>query len=63
MHSIIYFFNIASTDSDASLLNIRDEDENYFILEQLQPYSGLAYWIWLGLFYDAEGMLEVIYWL
>ncbi|KAM3853748.1 lymphocyte antigen 75 [Vipera latastei] len=44
-------------NSDASLLNIRDEDENYFILEQLQPYSGLAYWIWLGLFYDTEDNL------
>lgn len=57
------FFLIASTDSNALLLNIRDEDENDFILEQFQSFSGLVRWMWLGLLYDTDGMLEIIYWL
>ncbi|KAK9410660.1 LY75: Lymphocyte antigen 75 [Crotalus adamanteus] len=42
---------------DASLLNIRDEDENDFILEQFQSFSGLAQWMWLGLLYDTKDNL------
>nr|XP_020654043.1 lymphocyte antigen 75 [Pogona vitticeps] len=42
-------------NSNASLLNIRDEHENDFIVEQLHPFSGLAQWLWLGLIYKAEG--------
>lgn len=58
-----FIFLIASTDSNASLLNIRDEDENDFILEQFQSFSGLVRWMWLGLVYDTDGMLEILYWL
>uniref|UniRef100_A0A8C5SS48 Lymphocyte antigen 75 n=1 Tax=Laticauda laticaudata TaxID=8630 RepID=A0A8C5SS48_LATLA len=41
--------------SNASLLSIRDEDENDFILEQFQSFSGLVQWMWLGLIYDTDG--------
>ncbi|XP_060543969.1 lymphocyte antigen 75 [Pantherophis guttatus] len=41
-------------NSNASLLNIRDEDENDFILEQFQSFSGLVQWMWLGLVYDTD---------
>ncbi|XP_026530150.1 lymphocyte antigen 75-like [Notechis scutatus] len=44
-------------NSNASLLSIRDEDENDFILEQFQSYSGLVQWMWLGLIYDTDGNL------
>ncbi|XP_053263883.1 lymphocyte antigen 75 isoform X3 [Podarcis raffonei] len=39
---------------NASLLTIRDEDENSFVVEQLHSFSGLARWLWLGLIYDAD---------
>ncbi|XP_061464651.1 lymphocyte antigen 75 [Rhineura floridana] len=39
---------------NSSLLTVRDEDENNFVLEQLQYFSGLAQWLWLGLIYDAN---------
>uniref|UniRef100_A0A8C6Y530 Lymphocyte antigen 75 n=1 Tax=Naja naja TaxID=35670 RepID=A0A8C6Y530_NAJNA len=44
--------------SNASLLSIGDEDENDFILEQFQAFSGLVQWMWLGLTYDTDGNLK-----
>uniref|UniRef100_A0A2D4HWA4 Lymphocyte antigen 75 n=1 Tax=Micrurus lemniscatus lemniscatus TaxID=129467 RepID=A0A2D4HWA4_MICLE len=44
-------------NSNASLLSIRDEDENDFILEQFQSFSGLVQWMWLGLIYETDGKL------
>ncbi|XP_063174385.1 lymphocyte antigen 75 [Candoia aspera] len=44
-------------NSNASLLNIRDEDENDFVVEQFQFFRGLAQWMWLGLIYDTKGNL------
>uniref|UniRef100_A0A8D2L7R1 Lymphocyte antigen 75 n=1 Tax=Varanus komodoensis TaxID=61221 RepID=A0A8D2L7R1_VARKO len=41
-------------NSNASLLIIRDEYENDFVVEQLQSFSGLAHWLWLGLVYEAD---------
>ncbi|KAM4626507.1 lymphocyte antigen 75 [Discoglossus pictus] len=38
---------------DAYVLSIRDEDENAFVFDQLQPYSALANWVWLGIVYDT----------
>lgn len=58
-----FIFLIVSTDSNASLLSIKDEDENDFILEQFESFSGLVQWMWLGLVNDTDGMLEVVYWL
>ncbi|XP_039349521.1 lymphocyte antigen 75 [Mauremys reevesii] len=37
---------------DAFVLNIRDEEENNFVVEQLHSFSGLATWVWLGVIYD-----------
>ncbi|KAF7248235.1 Lymphocyte antigen 75 [Varanus komodoensis] len=48
------FLKTSSTDSNASLLIIRDEYENDFVVEQLQSFSGLAHWLWLGLVYEAD---------
>ncbi|KAG8125017.1 hypothetical protein E2320_020310, partial [Naja naja] len=45
-------------NSNASLLSIGDEDENDFILEQFQAFSGLVQWMWLGLTYDTDGNLK-----
>ncbi|KAM3917550.1 lymphocyte antigen 75 [Leptodactylus fuscus] len=39
---------------DAYVLSIRDEDENTFVFNQLQPYADLARWVWLGLVYDSS---------
>ncbi|ETE69553.1 Lymphocyte antigen 75, partial [Ophiophagus hannah] len=44
-------------NSNASLLSIKDEDENDFILEQFQSFSGVVQWMWLGLIYDTDGNL------
>ncbi|XP_041936044.1 lymphocyte antigen 75 isoform X1 [Alosa sapidissima] len=37
---------------DAVLLTIRDEDENAFLREKLQPLKDLAFFVWLGLYKD-----------
>ncbi|XP_077128977.1 lymphocyte antigen 75 [Ranitomeya variabilis] len=39
---------------DAFVLSIRDEDENTFVFNHLQPYVDLAKWVWLGLIYDRN---------
>ncbi|OCT63514.1 hypothetical protein XELAEV_18044613mg [Xenopus laevis] len=39
---------------DACVLNIRDEDENNFVINQLQPYKDLVSWVWLGMYYDVN---------
>lgn len=39
---------------DAYVLSIRDEDENTFVFNHLQPYADLAKWVWLGLLYDSN---------
>ncbi|XP_062972567.1 lymphocyte antigen 75 [Elgaria multicarinata webbii] len=39
---------------NAYLLNIRNEDENDFVVEHLNTFSGLAQWLWLGLIYGAD---------
>ncbi|KAG8559856.1 hypothetical protein GDO81_017477 [Engystomops pustulosus] len=41
-------------DPDAYVLSIRDEDENQFVFNHLQPYTDLAKWVWLGLVYDEK---------
>nr|DBA19768.1 TPA: hypothetical protein GDO54_015546 [Pyxicephalus adspersus] len=38
---------------DAYALNIRDEEENWFIINELQSYVDLAKWVWLGIRYDG----------
>ncbi|XP_062825880.1 lymphocyte antigen 75 isoform X1 [Anolis carolinensis] len=38
---------------NASLLSIKDEGENNFVVEQLHAFSGLAQWLWLGLLYES----------
>ncbi|XP_025055752.1 lymphocyte antigen 75, partial [Alligator sinensis] len=44
---------------DAFVLNIRDEEENNFVVEQLRSLGGLATWVWLGLIYDdADNFLK-----
>ncbi|XP_077176073.1 lymphocyte antigen 75 [Paroedura picta] len=42
---------------NASVLSIKNEKENIFVAEQLQTFSGLAHWVWLGLFYDENDTL------
>uniref|UniRef100_A0A8D0HCU8 Lymphocyte antigen 75 n=1 Tax=Sphenodon punctatus TaxID=8508 RepID=A0A8D0HCU8_SPHPU len=44
-------------NQDAFVLNIRDENENNFVTEQLQAFSGLATWVSLGVVYDASDNL------
>ncbi|XP_040296244.1 lymphocyte antigen 75 [Bufo bufo] len=39
---------------DAFVLSIRDEDENMFVFNHIQPYADLAKWVWLGLLYDSS---------
>ncbi|KAM4023825.1 lymphocyte antigen 75 [Anomaloglossus baeobatrachus] len=39
---------------DAYVLSIRDEDENTFVFNHLQPYADLAKGVWLGLLYDSS---------
>ncbi|XP_075685462.1 lymphocyte antigen 75 isoform X2 [Rhinoderma darwinii] len=43
---------------DAYALSIRDEDENTFVFNHLQPYIDLAKWVWLGLLYDSANGLR-----
>nr|XP_056717155.1 lymphocyte antigen 75 [Euleptes europaea] len=43
-------------NANASVLSIKNENENRFVVEQLQTFSGLAHWVWLGLIYDKEYM-------
>uniref|UniRef100_A0A8D0EGD9 Lymphocyte antigen 75 n=1 Tax=Salvator merianae TaxID=96440 RepID=A0A8D0EGD9_SALMN len=40
--------------TNASLLTVRDEYENAFIVEQLKSFSGLANWARLGLIYEPD---------
>ncbi|KAH0621413.1 hypothetical protein JD844_022701 [Phrynosoma platyrhinos] len=42
-------------NSNASLLSIRDDEENDFVVDQLRAFSGLARWLWLGLIYEVDG--------
>ncbi|KAM5152369.1 lymphocyte antigen 75-like [Mantella aurantiaca] len=42
-----------SLHPDAYALSIRDEEENSFIFNELQPYMDLAKWVWLGIRYDG----------
>uniref|UniRef100_H3A293 Lymphocyte antigen 75 n=1 Tax=Latimeria chalumnae TaxID=7897 RepID=H3A293_LATCH len=42
------------TDPSSYVLNIRNEEENNFVVEQLRPYRNLAQWVWLGLLYDEN---------
>ncbi|XP_075465385.1 LOW QUALITY PROTEIN: lymphocyte antigen 75 [Ascaphus truei] len=42
-------------DPDAYVLNIRDQDENDFVVNQLQPFGDLVRWVWLGIIYDEVG--------
>ncbi|CAI9550553.1 unnamed protein product, partial [Staurois parvus] len=42
-----------SLDPDAYALVIRNEEENRFIVNELQPYMDLAKWVWLGMRYDV----------
>ncbi|XP_031749737.1 lymphocyte antigen 75 [Xenopus tropicalis] len=39
---------------DAVVLNIRDEEENNFVMNELQPYRDLVTWLWLGMYYDIK---------
>ncbi|OCT63515.1 hypothetical protein XELAEV_18044614mg [Xenopus laevis] len=39
---------------DAFVLSIRDEDENEFVMNQLQTYKDLVSWVWLGMYYDIN---------
>ncbi|XP_054826085.1 lymphocyte antigen 75 [Eublepharis macularius] len=43
--------------ANASVLSIKDEKENSFVVEQLHSFSGLANWVRLGLLYDKNDML------
>uniref|UniRef100_H9GHS9 Lymphocyte antigen 75 n=1 Tax=Anolis carolinensis TaxID=28377 RepID=H9GHS9_ANOCA len=43
---------------NASLLSIKDEGENNFVVEQLHAFSGLAQWLWLGLLYESDNTLR-----
>ncbi|XP_053554324.1 lymphocyte antigen 75 isoform X2 [Bombina bombina] len=40
---------------DAYVLSIRDEEENAFVFDQIQPYRALARWVWLGVIYNVNG--------
>ncbi|XP_073490174.1 lymphocyte antigen 75 [Aquarana catesbeiana] len=44
-----------SLHPDAYVLSIRNEEENQFIVNELQPFIDLAKWVWLGMRYDAHG--------
>lgn len=50
-----------STDPEAFVLSVRDEEENNFVAEQLRSFSGLAVWVWLGVIYDDSGELNVFF--
>lgn len=50
-----------STDPEAFVLSVRDEEENNFVAEQLHSFSGLAVWVWLGVIYDDSGELNVFF--
>ncbi|XP_068101743.1 lymphocyte antigen 75 [Hyperolius riggenbachi] len=43
-----------SLDPDAYVLSIRDEDENLFIYNLLQPFRDLAKWVWLGMVHNKR---------
>ncbi|XP_053490898.1 lymphocyte antigen 75 [Ictalurus furcatus] len=40
---------------NGDLLTIRDEEENEFIKNQLQPFKDLASFVWLGMYRDKKG--------
>ncbi|XP_053116643.1 lymphocyte antigen 75 isoform X2 [Hemicordylus capensis] len=44
-------------NENASVLYIKDENENAFVVEQLHAFSGFAQWLWLGLIYEADDNL------
>uniref|UniRef100_A0A8C5QDJ0 Lymphocyte antigen 75 n=1 Tax=Leptobrachium leishanense TaxID=445787 RepID=A0A8C5QDJ0_9ANUR len=48
--TIVLHFSLL--DSDAYILNIRDEAENLFVFNQLRPFRDLVKWVWLGIAYD-----------
>ncbi|MGH0143234.1 UNVERIFIED_CONTAM: hypothetical protein FKN15_014043 [Acipenser sinensis] len=45
-------------DPKAEILSIRDEHENEFIKQQLKPFSSLARWVWIGVYYDGNISLK-----
>ncbi|KAJ6660826.1 hypothetical protein lerEdw1_017452 [Lerista edwardsae] len=46
-------------DQNASLLSIKDEKENDFVVEQLHSFGGFAQWLRLGLMYEpADNLLK-----
>ncbi|KAK6485123.1 lymphocyte antigen 75 [Huso huso] len=47
-----------SLDPKAEILSIRDEHENEFIKQQLKPFSSLARWVWIGVYYDGNISLK-----
>lgn len=53
-------FKKFSTDPEAFVLSVRDEEENNFVTEQLRSFSGLATWVWLGVIYDDSGKIFLI---
>ncbi|KAM8933524.1 lymphocyte antigen 75-like [Pelodytes ibericus] len=40
---------------DSYVLNIRNEDENEFVVNQLRPFRDLVEMVWLGMDYDVTG--------
>ncbi|KAL8183355.1 UNVERIFIED_CONTAM: hypothetical protein K2H54_037991 [Gekko kuhli] len=45
-------------NANASVLSIKNENENNFVVQQLHLFSGLAHWVWLGLIFDENGPKE-----
>ncbi|XP_030627234.1 lymphocyte antigen 75 [Chanos chanos] len=39
---------------EGEVLTIRDEEENAFIVQQLQPFKDLAQFVWLGMYRDPK---------
>lgn len=49
------FFSFLTSVGKGDLLTIRDEEENEFIKNQLQPFKDLASFVWLGMYRDEKG--------